>query len=77
MGIVKTRMAAKRLCDSGMVRVNGQPVKPSREILVGEGIDLFFPQKEMRLKVLGIPPGKSVAKGERPAYCLVESLKEL
>jgi ribosome-associated heat shock protein Hsp15 len=76
MGITKTRMVAKRFCDLGKVLVNGKAVKPSREILVGDSLDLFLPQKEMKLKVVEVPSSKSVAKQERSQFMVLEVTKE-
>jgi ribosomal 50S subunit-recycling heat shock protein len=77
MGITKTRMAAKHLCDAGKVLVNGKAAKPSHEILVGDSLGLFLPQKEMKLKVLEVPSSKSVAKQDRPQFMVLEITKEL
>jgi ribosomal 50S subunit-recycling heat shock protein len=68
MGFTKTRMTAKRLCEAHRVLYQGQPVKPSMELSGGEEFLLFFPQKEIRAKVLGIPPLKSVSKKDRGLY---------
>ncbi|HET9870460.1 MAG TPA: S4 domain-containing protein [bacterium] len=70
MGFAKTRMAAKRLCDARRVLVADRSVKPSLELAGGEHLTLFFPQKEVRAQVLALPPGKSVAKKDRPLYVL-------
>ena len=77
MGITKTRMAAKRLCDKGMVQISGKALKPSHEVATGETLDVLFPLKEMKLKVLEIPVGKSVAKSDRPRYMGLFTVKEL
>ncbi len=77
MGITKTRMAAKRLCDTGKVLVNDKTVKPSHEILAGDSLGLFLPQKEMKLKVLEVPSSKSVAKQERSQFMVLEVTREL
>lgn len=76
MGITKTRMAAKRLCDAGKILVKGRIVKPSSEISAEDTIDLFLPQKEMKLKVLEIPSVKSVAKQDRSQFMSLEIVKE-
>jgi len=77
MGVTKTRMTAKRLCDGGNVLLHQKPVKPSQEIQGGETLDVILPQKEIRLKILEIPSGKSVAKSDRPQYIAVELVREI
>ena len=77
MGMTKTRMAAKRLCDAGKILVKGKAVKPSHEISAEDSLDLFLPQREMKLKIIEVPPGHSVAKQDRSQYMLLEIVKEL
>jgi ribosomal 50S subunit-recycling heat shock protein len=77
MGVTKTRMLAKRLCDQGKVFLGGKAIKPSQEILAGETLELFLPQKELRLKIIEIPSLKSVAKSERIQFGLVEIIREI
>ena len=77
MGITKTRMAAKRLCDTGKVLLEGKALKPSAELEGNETIDILLPIKEMKIKVLGLPSGKSVAKFDRAQYFSILSVKEL
>ena len=77
MGVVKTRMAAKRLCDTGKVLLGSKPIKPAQEIPAGGVLEVFLPQKEMRLRILSIPPAKSVAKRDRAQFMALESVKEI
>lgn len=70
-------MAAKRLCDKGMILLNGEAIKPSHEVLAGDSLEILLPQKETKLKVLQIPTGRSVAKKERLEFMVVESIREL
>jgi ribosomal 50S subunit-recycling heat shock protein len=74
MGITKTRMAAKRLCDSGRVSLEGKALKPSEDLKGGEMLLIFLPLKEVRLTVVGIPPGKSVAKSDRRLYVSIATV---
>lgn len=76
MGVTKTRMAAKRLCDTGKVVLSGKGLKPSHELEGGEVLEVDLPYKEMSLKVLAIPTAKSVAKSDRPQFFHVESSQE-
>jgi ribosomal 50S subunit-recycling heat shock protein len=72
-GLTKTRMTAKRLCEDQKVLLGGLPVKPSHEVTGGEEIRILFPQKEVKARVLGIPPGKSLAKRNRHEFLSVET----
>ena len=76
MGVTKTRMAAKRLCDTGKVLLSGKGLKPSHELEGGEILLINLPFKETKLKVLAIPTAKSVAKSDRSQFFRVESSQE-
>ncbi len=75
MGVTKTRMAAKRLCDTGKVLLGGKRLKPSHELEGGESLDVLLPLKELKLRILGIPDGKSVAKPDRAKFLQIESAR--
>jgi ribosomal 50S subunit-recycling heat shock protein len=76
MGTVKTRMAAKRLCDQGHVLVDGKTVKPSQELTVGNLLLIQLPLKELKGRVLAVPSTKSVAKKDRSLYFQVDEAPE-
>ncbi len=76
IGITKTRMTAKRLCDSGKVQLGQKPLKPSHEILGGEILDLFLPQKSLQIKILEVPAGKSVSKKDRRNFYTLLSSRD-
>ena len=58
----KTRNQATEACKKGLVRIGGQVVKPSREVLPMDEIQLRKNQVNFSLKVLDIPPGRMGAK---------------
>jgi ribosome-associated heat shock protein Hsp15 len=58
----KTRNQATEACKKGMVRINGQVVKPSREVLPMDGILIRKNQMNLSLKVLDIPSRRMGAK---------------
>lgn len=68
VGVAKTRMAAKRMCEAGFVAREGKVLKPSEEVLPGQALDLTLPERPSRLRVLGIPQGKSLARKDRSQY---------
>jgi ribosome-associated heat shock protein Hsp15 len=65
--LLKQRSAAKILCDQGSVRLNGQYAKPSKQINIGDVIDIEAPTGSKRYRVLLIPSG-NIRKGERSTY---------
>ena len=58
----KTRNKATEACRKGMVRIGGEVVKPSREVLPMDEIQLRKSQMILSLKVLDIPPQRVGAK---------------
>jgi ribosome-associated heat shock protein Hsp15 len=67
----KTRSQAARLLERGEVRVNGEAPRPSREVHVGDVIDILSDRREIRVRVLVIPE-KNVSR--REAHALYETL---
>lgn len=62
MRVFKTRTIATDACKKGRVTINGQPVKPSRPIKVGEIVDVRKPPITYTFKVLAISNGRLGAK---------------
>ena len=48
----KTRSQAKRACELGRVRVNGQPAKPGRDVHVGDRLRVTNDSGDFDLEVL-------------------------
>ncbi len=59
--IVKKRSKAKELCDLGLVRVNGQVVKSSREIKVGDEVEINSVSRSVKFVVEKVPRSKKVS----------------
>ncbi len=58
----KTRNIATTACKKGHVKVNGQVVKPSREVYTTDAIELRKNQINYKLTVNDIPPNRVGAK---------------
>ncbi len=59
---LKTRNIATQACKKGSVRVNGDIVKPSRDVYPGDIIILRKNQINYQIEVLDIPPSRVGAK---------------
>jgi ribosomal 50S subunit-recycling heat shock protein len=60
--LVPRRTAAKELCDTGEISVNGQAAKAGREMHQGDRITLLLPTRELTVEVIELPAGRSVTK---------------
>jgi len=58
----KTRNIATTACKKGHVKVNGQAVKPSREVYPTDKLEIRKNQVNYTLTVLDIPPNRIGAK---------------
>lgn len=72
--LVLRRTLANELCDAGLVKVNGAPAKPSREVKAGDEIEIKRRSRITRLRVLGVPATKQISKQQAPE--LYEILSE-
>lgn len=72
----KSRNAASIACKKGYVQVEGQNVKPSREIYISDNISLRKNQLTTELYVLDLPKSRVGAKLV-PQYCKNITPKEI
>lgn len=62
MRVFKTRTIATDACKKGRVTMNGMPQKPSRNVKIGDIIEVKKPPITYTFKVLAIPGGRLGAK---------------
>ena len=65
--ILKSRAAAKDVCDAGAATVNGRIAKGSQELRAGDVVRLQLLHRDVELRVLEVPDG-NVAKRDIPRY---------
>ena len=52
--LFKTRSLASEACDKGKVKLNGNNMKPSKTVNIGEEYDIKTEAKKWRIKVTGL-----------------------
>ena len=60
--LIPRRSLAQEFCDAGLIKINGQPAKSSKEVKAGDEIEIKRRDRRIRLKVLEIPSNKQVSK---------------
>lgn len=69
--LIKRRTVANEVSDTGRVSVNGKLAKPSKQISVGDLIEIAYSNRTVSVKVLKVPAG-NVSIQE--SSCLYEPL---
>lgn len=67
-GLIKRRVLACEACKRGLVKVNGQVAKPTREILEGDEVALTLPHREVAVRIRRDLPDHPFRKDQRPEY---------
>jgi ribosome-associated heat shock protein Hsp15 len=73
----KTRSIASRACDLGRIESNGQPAKPSREIHVGDLLQVKNDSGDFQVEVLAISEMRGPAVVAQTLYRETEASREL
>lgn len=68
--IVKKRSIAQDMCENGVISINGVVAKSSRDVKIGDIIELKYLQSTKRYKVLQIPTLKSIPKSRSEEYTI-------
>ncbi len=73
----KTRSLAARACELGRVQVNHQPVKPAREVRVGEMLQVTNEGGDFQVEVLLLSEVRGPASVAQTLYRETEASREL
>jgi ribosome-associated heat shock protein Hsp15 len=73
----KTRSLAARACELGRIESNGQPAKPSREVRVGDLVQVKNDAGEFQLQVLLLSEMRGPASIAQTLYAETAASKEL
>ncbi len=68
VNLVKRRTIAQDMVKSGVVFVNGNCAKPSKEVRPGDEIEIRYLKGTKRYEVLKIPTTKTIPKSARDEY---------
>ncbi|MGD9596428.1 MAG: RNA-binding S4 domain-containing protein [Wolinella sp.] len=68
VNIVKRRTIAQDMIASGVVFIQGVAVKASREVRVGDVIEIRYLEEIKRYRVLQIPVTKTIPKSAKEQY---------
>ncbi len=74
-GLIKRRVLASEACRRGLVRVNGQPAKPTRELQPGDEVALDLPRRDVAVRIRQPLPDRPFGKAQRPEF--LEVLRDL
>ncbi|MBF0499547.1 MAG: RNA-binding S4 domain-containing protein [Candidatus Riflebacteria bacterium] len=64
-GLIKRRVLANEACKRGLVKVNGIPAKPTREIVMGDIVELDLPRRDIAVRILKDVTGHSLPRSRR------------
>jgi len=73
----KTRSLSAKACELGRIQSNGQPVKPSREVHVGDFLNVKNESGDFQVEVLALSEMRGSAVIARTLYCETETSREL
>jgi ribosome-associated heat shock protein Hsp15 len=73
----KTRALATRACALGRIESNGQPAKPSREVRVGDMLQVKNEAGDFRVEVLALNEIRGPAAAAQTLYRETEESREL
>jgi len=65
--LAKTRSAVKKGFDSGAIKINGKIAKASKDIAIGDVVEISFRTKLLEVKINQLPSG-NVSKKQAQEY---------
>jgi ribosomal 50S subunit-recycling heat shock protein len=71
--LVKSRSAAKSLCDAGRVLVDGAPARAASTLREGHRLLIQFPRRTIRLEVRVVPERQLSKARSRQCYTVLDT----
>ncbi len=68
VNIVKRRSVADEMCKEGVVFINGKKVKSSKDVKIGDIIEIHYLSGVKKYEVLDIPQTKTIPKNKKSEY---------
>jgi ribosome-associated heat shock protein Hsp15 len=65
--LLKSRSAAKALCEKRAILINDKPVKPSSTVKAGDRITIHYSHRTLTLNVTDLPD-KQLSRSAAPTY---------
>jgi ribosome-associated heat shock protein Hsp15 len=65
--LLKSRSAAKALCEKHAILIQSKPAKPASTVKAGDRITIHYPSRTLSLSVLDLPD-KQLSKSAAPTY---------
>lgn len=62
--LILRRTLAQEYCDAGLVKINDLKAKSSREVKVGDLLEIKRRQRILKFRILQIPKSKQVSRDE-------------
>lgn len=66
--LFKTRSLAADAVNGGKVKIDGERVKPAREVGIGQHVSVTLSDRAIELEVLGLPPRRGPASEAQACY---------
>ena len=70
--LIKRRTVANSISDKGRILVNGHVAKPSKQLNVGDTIEILGGNSSTKIKILTIPEGNIPAQMAESLYSVEE-----
>lgn len=72
----KTRSLATQAVDGGKVHCNGQRVKPSKDVRVGDALEIHIGELVWQVQIMGVSARRGPAEEARKLYAESEESKQ-
>jgi ribosome-associated heat shock protein Hsp15 len=68
VNIVKRRSIADEMCKVGVVLINGKKAKSSKDVKIGDIIEIHYLSGIKKFEVLKLPESKTIPKSKKNEY---------